>query len=208
MVSSRDYSRSFAGLLARGEGIAQRIGSAVSRRISRLARTARPVGATVQPHVEDTLEREMFLAASTDAPVLITAQTLAAARYIADIIQERRSDAHSSSFTVIRGSATLDFLVTLLHKGSGAVVFENVGALDDRIQAVLLEFLEHRARYRAGDLRDCRILSTALPDLYSRVQAGTFREALFYRLNTVHINACLPVVTVGARTASPTETAH
>jgi len=144
----------------------------------------------------DALEREIHLAASTDVPVLITAQTLAGARRIARAIHERRPDAHQQSFTVVSGDLTIDRVVTSLQKGSGAVVFEGVGAFGDDLQAVLLELLESQAGRRAGEPRYSRILSTSLPDLYSHVEAGTFRKELFYRLNTIHINVCLPM-TVG-----------
>lgn len=206
MISSRASSRSLAELWAKGDRIAQRIGSAVGRSISRLAGTG--ILASLElPLVDDVLEGEIHLAASTDAPVLITAPTVAAARRIAEAIQERWPDRYSQSLTVVRGSVARDRLVTSLEGSAGPVLFENIGAFDERGQAVLWEFLEHRARYRPGDPRYRRILSTGLPDLYSRVQAGTFREGLYYRLNTFYINVCLPV-TVSERTAPAAGIAH
>jgi transcriptional regulator with PAS, ATPase and Fis domain len=40
----------------------------------------------------------------------------------------------------------------------------------------------------SGDTPYVHIISTALADLYSCVTAGKFREALFYRLNLIHIS--------------------
>lgn len=198
MISSRASSRSFAGLLAKGDRIAQRISSVVGRGISRLASTGTLVGTTLQSQqIEDAFEREIDLAANTDVPVLITAHTLAAARRIASLIDERRPDPHPRSLTVVRSSVTVKRLVRLLQDGSDALVFEDVGAFGDDIQNVVLNFLEDRVRRRSSESQYGRIFSTSRPDLYSRVQAGTFREGLYYRLNTVHINVCLPVTVAG-----------
>jgi DNA-binding NtrC family response regulator len=188
---SRDYSRPFAGLWASRERIAQRIGLAVGRSVSRLAGAATPVGITLHRDIaDDALEREIHLAARTNVPVLITAQTLAAARRIARAIHARCRDAHQRSFTVISGDVTMNRVVTSLQNVSGAIVFEDVGAFGDDIQAVLLELLGHQVHHQSGEPQSRRILSTSLPDLYSRVEAGTFRKELFYRLNTIHINVC------------------
>jgi transcriptional regulator of acetoin/glycerol metabolism len=193
---SRD-SRPLASLWAKGDRIAQRIGLAVGRSFSRLAHTGTPVGTTLQLDItDDALEREIDLAASTDVPVLITAQTLVGARRIARAVHERRPDAHQHAFTVVSGDLTVNRVVAPLQEGSGAVVLDNIGAFGSDIQAVLLELLESRARRQSRDSRHSRILSTGLPDFYSRVEAGIFRKELFYRLNAIHINVCLPI-TVG-----------
>jgi len=76
----------------------------------------------------------------------------------------------------------------LLETCRGTVVLENVGSLGDQAQGHVLAFLEKHSRcHSAGAGRRTRIVSTALANLYSRVKAGKFREALFYRLNVIHI---------------------
>jgi DNA-binding NtrC family response regulator len=96
---------------------------------------------------------------------------------------------------VVSSDLPINLVVASLQK-TGAVMFEDVGAFGDDLQTVLMELLESQVGRRAGDHGYRRILSTGLPDLYSRVEAGIFRKELFYRLNTIYINICLPM-TIG-----------
>ena len=136
---------------------------------------------------ENVLESEIRLAAYADVPVLVTADTLAAANRVACAIQERLKSQQILS-SVVSSSVTAAQLVELLKSRTRSAVFEDVGSFDDPAQAVLSEFLEDRLNSRSGDSWHVRILATGLTDLYSRVKARKFREVLFYRLNTIHIS--------------------
>ena len=63
----------------------------------------------------------------------------------------------------------------------GALILENIAALDADEQTRLHEWLESSGRYP-------QVVSTAVDSLFPRVAGGLFDEALYYRLNTVYWN--------------------
>jgi DNA-binding NtrC family response regulator len=73
----------------------------------------------------------------------------------------------------------------------GTLFLDEVGTLSAAVQAKLLRVLESREVERVGGSRtipvDFRLVSATNEDLEARVAAGTFREDLFYRINTVAI---------------------
>jgi two-component system response regulator HydG len=79
-----------------------------------------------------------------------------------------------------------------LELGDGGTVFlDQVGELSAPVQAKLLRFLEERTLKRLGGDRpltaDVRILAATCQRLGLRVQEGTFRQDLFFRLSTNQI---------------------
>src|SRR5690606_23849941 len=74
--------------------------------------------------------------------------------------------------------------------GSGTLFLDEIGELPAAVQAKLLRALEAREITRLGAERpvpvDARILAATHRDLDADVQAGRFRQDLFYRLN-VHV---------------------
>ena len=68
---------------------------------------------------------------------------------------------------------------------------DEVGTLSPGVQAKLLRALESREIERVGGRRpipvDFRLISATNEDLEERVRQGTFREDLFYRINTIPI---------------------
>ncbi len=68
----------------------------------------------------------------------------------------------------------------------GTLVLDDVGALAEPLQAKLAHVLEHSTYQRAGDVEeretDVRVVATTTEDLAARVEAGTFRADLYYRL--------------------------
>jgi DNA-binding NtrC family response regulator len=75
----------------------------------------------------------------------------------------------------------------LLERCHGGTLFlDDIGELDLAIQSKLLRFLEERTFRRMGgieDIRsDVRIIASTSADLRALVDAGKFREALYYRL--------------------------
>ncbi len=71
----------------------------------------------------------------------------------------------------------------------GTLFLDEAATLSAPVQAKLLRALESRKFERVGGTRtisvDIRLLVATNEDLEKRVAAGTFREDLFYRLNTV-----------------------
>ena len=75
----------------------------------------------------------------------------------------------------------------LAHKGT--LFLDEVATLSPAVQAKLLRALESREVERVGGRKpiavDIRLVAATNEDLGARVRTGTFREDLFYRLNTV-----------------------
>ena len=73
----------------------------------------------------------------------------------------------------------------------GTVFLDEIGELPVNLQAKLLHVLQDRSFERVGDSRsrkiDFRIISATNRDLKESIAAGSFRQDLFYRLNTVTI---------------------
>jgi len=73
----------------------------------------------------------------------------------------------------------------------GTLFLDEIGTLSPGVQSKLLRVLESREVERVGGRRtipvDFRLVSATNEDLEGRVSDGTFREDLFYRVNTVTI---------------------
>jgi two-component system response regulator AtoC len=74
----------------------------------------------------------------------------------------------------------------------GTLFLDEIGTLGFPLQAKLLRFLETQSFKRVGGLQDIdidlRVVAATNQDLEDAVQAGTFRQDLFYRLNVCPIH--------------------
>jgi two-component system response regulator AtoC len=77
----------------------------------------------------------------------------------------------------------------LAHEGT--IFLDEIGEMDPRLQAKLLQVLQDEEFYRVGGKRpvrvDARVLVATNRDLEAAIRQGTFREDLFYRLDVVTI---------------------
>jgi len=73
----------------------------------------------------------------------------------------------------------------------GTIFLDEIGEMATGLQAKLLRFLEERAFKRVGGLKDIRVnvrvVAATHRNLEEAVEAGTFREDLFYRLQVMPI---------------------
>jgi DNA-binding NtrC family response regulator len=149
--------------------------------------------------------------ARSDSPVLICGESGTGKELIARMLHQRsgRGSAplvdincaalsepllESELFGHERGS-TPDALVRkvgLVELAAGGTLFmDSVGDLEPRMQGKLLRALEQRSVYRVGGTQkvevNARIVAATSRDLTAMVDAGTFRDDLYYRINTINI---------------------
>ncbi len=71
----------------------------------------------------------------------------------------------------------------------GTLFLDEVGNISQEMQVRLLRFLEDRKIRKIGDLKEipvnCRIIAATNTDLVKDIEAGHFREDLYYRLRVV-----------------------
>ena len=160
-----------------------------------------------------TLREDITFAARADAKVLITGDTGVGKDLVAHLIHQssaRRlapmasincaglpdSLLESELFGHVRGSFTdahRDKAGILESAANGTVFLDEVGEMSARMQAVLLRFLETGELQRVGADRvharvNVRVIAATNRDLLAEMQAGRFREDLYYRLNVMRIH--------------------
>ena len=160
-----------------------------------------------------TIRDDIAFAARADAKVLVTGETGVGKDLVARLIHagSRRRLAPMASincaglpdslleselFGHVRGSFTdawRDKPGILESASNGTVFLDEVGEMSMRMQAVLLRFLETGELQRVGADRahtkvNVRIVAATNRDLGAEMQAGRFREDLYYRLNVVRIH--------------------
>jgi len=155
------------------------------------------------------LFRSIEKVAPSDATVLITGESGTGKELVAQSLH-RASPRASAAFIAVNSSALPETLAEselfghekgaftgaissrpgkfeLAHRGT--LFLDEAATLSPSVQAKLLRVLESRQFERVGGNRtisvDIRLLVATNEDLEKRVAAGTFREDLFYRLNTV-----------------------
>jgi len=74
----------------------------------------------------------------------------------------------------------------------GSILLDEITEIELSLQAKLLRVLQERSFERVGSSRtirvDVRVLATTNRDLFAEIEAGRFREDLFYRLAVVPLN--------------------
>jgi two-component system NtrC family response regulator len=149
--------------------------------------------------------------AATDVSILITGESGTGKELIARAIHSR-SPRRGASFVPIncgaipenlleselfgheRGSFTGAFETRpgkFETAGAGTIFLDEIAELTPPLQVKILRFLQDRAIERVGGREsiklDVRIIAATNRDLATMLAAGTFREDLFYRINTVSV---------------------
>lgn len=78
-----------------------------------------------------------------------------------------------------------------LQADKGTIFLDEIGEISARVQVKLLRVIQQREIFRVGSdvvqHIDVRIVTATNRDLWAEVQAGRFREDLYYRLNVVTV---------------------
>ena len=82
--------------------------------------------------------------------------------------------------------------IGMFEQANGGTLFlDEIGNIPLHLQAKLLRVLQNRAVTRVGDTKerqiDIRLICATNKDIPQMVQEGTFREDLYYRINTLHV---------------------
>ena len=149
--------------------------------------------------------------APTDASVLITGENGTGKDMLAKeihLLSERRdrnivcvdvgaipeSLFESELFGHVRGAFTdarADHTGKIEQAQGGTLFLDEIGNIPVHLQAKLLRVLQNREIVRIGDTRpvpvDIRLICATNRELPELVRNGLFREDLYYRINTVHI---------------------
>ncbi|WP_375552359.1 response regulator [Rhodophyticola porphyridii] len=139
------------------------------------------VGRTAQMQA---LYRLVARVMNTDLPVLITGESGTGKSLIARAIHDF-SDRRTLPF-VVASSVDLegmDSTSTILSRArGGSILFDEVGDLGDESQGKIVRMLDAMSDGAP------RVMATSQKDLMEKMEAGQFRQDLFYRLGGVAIN--------------------
>ncbi len=159
----------------------------VKRRIP-VPKAREPKGADDLPLVGRTpamqaLYRLVARVMNTELPVLITGESGTGKSLIARAIHDF-SDRRTLPFVVVSAAelATMEGPAQILARAkNGSILFDEVGDLDEDAQARIVRMLD--------SLTDNgpRIMATSQADLSARMDAGRFRQDLFFRLGGVTV---------------------
>ncbi len=157
-----------------------------------------------------TVKKRLIRYASADSPVLICGESGTGKELAARIVHDLSSRA-SRPFvarncaaipgtlfeTELFGSERGAFTDAVSRPGSfelangGTLFLDEIGEIPREIQAKLLRVLEGAALTRIGSSRpveiDLRVVTATNRNLHAAVAGGSFREDLFYRINTLPI---------------------
>jgi len=161
------------------------------------------------PEMRKTL-KTIYKIAPTASTVLITGESGTGKEFAANIIHRlsKRADepflavncgaipeniVESELFGSRRGAFTgaVDKKGLFEEADGGTLFLDEVAELSQAVQVKLLRFLQNREVRRVGENEnrtlDVRIIAATNRNVLEEVKKGTFREDLYYRLNTFHI---------------------
>lgn len=150
------------------------------------------------------LRQKAELAARSDARLLLTGERGVGKEFLARVVHQcsRRSTSpfvpvdcaalaktHDRSFGDPGGD---EGTTAALERADGGTLFlDSIGELTSQLQEALMRFLDTAEVHPPGALTshrvDARIICSSRVPLAGPIEAGTFREDLYYRLNVVHL---------------------
>ena len=158
-----------------------------------------------------TVRRQIERFAPTEATILITGENGTGKDVLANEIHRLSERAmrpmvcvdagaitetlfESELFGHVKGAFTdahADKIGTFEQANGGTLFLDEIGNIPLHLQAKLLRVLQSRAVTRVGDTKerpiDIRLICATNKDIPQMVQEGTFREDLYYRINTLHV---------------------
>jgi two-component system nitrogen regulation response regulator NtrX len=163
------------------------------------------------PAVQE-LRKQISIAAPTDAWILITGENGTGKELIVRMIHQFSNRSEYPLIDVNCAALSDDIIESELlghEKGAftdatakkrgklelahqGTLFFDEIGDLGLKTQAVILRILQEKQFQRIGGSRtlttDVRVIACTNKDLTKEIDAGRFREDLYYRLNVVPIH--------------------
>ncbi|MEO5895016.1 MAG: sigma-54 dependent transcriptional regulator [Vicinamibacterales bacterium] len=158
------------------------------------------------------LVQEIGRIARSDAKVLVTGESGAGKELVATAIHKRSARASRPMVTVncaglpetlleselfghVKGSFTgayRDKVGKLELADGGTIFLDEIGEMTLRMQGLLLRFMETGELQKVGTDRittrvNVRVIAATNRNLRDMINAGTFREDLFYRLNVINL---------------------
>lgn len=158
-----------------------------------------------------TIRKQLDKVAITDASILITGENGTGKDVLANEIHRLSARANrpmvcvdagaitetlfeSELFGHVKGAFTdahADHVGKFEQANGGTLFLDEIGNIPLHLQAKLLRVLQNRAIVRVGDTKeipiDIRLICATNRDIPQMVQDGTFREDLYYRINTMHL---------------------
>lgn len=187
--------------------------SAYNRRKKEAKPQAKPVSQMYwgEGDAMQTVRRQIERFAPTDATILITGENGTGKDVLANEIHRLSERAmrpmvcvdagaitetlfESELFGHVKGAFTdahADKIGKFEQANGGTLFLDEIGNIPLHLQAKLLRVLQNRAVTRVGDTKerpiDIRLICATNKDIPQMVQEGTFREDLYYRINTLHV---------------------
>ncbi|MBC7980759.1 MAG: sigma-54-dependent Fis family transcriptional regulator [Armatimonadetes bacterium] len=165
---------------------------------------------TLSPRMK-LLFRQIEKAAKLDSTILLTGESGTGKTFYARQIHLLSNRAHEDFITVSCPALPRELLETELfghEKGAftgasssragrfeqasnGTIFLDEIGDLPPELQPKLLNVLQDREFFRVGGNKliktNARVIAATNVDLHGRVEAGTFRQDLYYRLNIIEL---------------------
>lgn len=176
--------------MADDSGISGIIGSSGRmREVFRVTRKVAPTSATVLLTGETGTGKELIARAVHDLSARATGPFI---RVNCGALSE--SLLESELFGHVKGAFTsaVESRTGRFEAAHGGTVFlDEINSVSYQLQVKLLRVLQEQEFERVGDTKtirvDCRVIAATNVDLMDEIQAGRFREDLYYRLNVVPI---------------------
>ncbi|MCM3878673.1 MAG: sigma 54-interacting transcriptional regulator [Vicinamibacterales bacterium] len=126
------------------------------------------------------LEEDIRSASQIDARVMMTGESGVGKSFAANLIHQL-SQRRRAPFVVVNGADAVEGCLQTARNGT--LLIQEIDGISASGQADLLRLLDKAT----ANGTNVRLMTATNVHLFDRVQAGLFREDLFYRLNVVHL---------------------